>query len=128
MTIKPTHSLNEDGLNNLHKRLQYLNNRAAKPRLVAVVPKGQSVKYTPQPSNCDLRQFRFFKMELNLPDGVFISITWQYAVINIGGFIGILPGAFLEDEMTKRVEDLVVYPEDEMTKQPEDSAISLDEN
>ena len=128
ITIEPTHSLNEDLPKNLSRYIRDLTNNAAKTWLVAVIPKGQSFTYTPQPSDRDLKQFCFFKMELDLPDGVLLSLTWPCAMINVGGFIGIPPEIFDEDEMTKRLEDMTIYPEDGMTKQPQDSEMPLTEN
>ncbi len=86
--IVTTHSLNGDVLTNLRKHNRGPNNKEAKPWFIAVTPKGQRFRYTSPPSNRDLKRFHFFRMELALPDGVFISLTWPYAMINNGGFIG----------------------------------------
>lgn len=75
ITIASTHSLNEDGLKNLRKRLLGPDNEEGTPWLVAIIPKGQRFRYTPTPGTNDLQRFHFFKMEIALPDGVFLSLT-----------------------------------------------------
>ena len=110
ITIGPTHSLDMDSLKNLRTRLRDPNNGAAEPWLVAVIPKGQSFRYIHRPSDRNLKQFRFYKMELDLPDGELLPHTCPYAMINNGGFIGIPPEVFQNDEMTKRLEaEITIY-------------------
>lgn len=74
ITIRPTHSLDEDGSENRWRRLRDPHDSAAKPWFVAVIPKGQGFSYSPQPSQLDLKRFFFFKIELDIPDGVFFSL------------------------------------------------------
>jgi len=81
VTIAPTHSLNSEGLRNLRQRLVDPNNNATKPWLVAVVPKGQILTYAPPPSPANLKQLSFFKIEIELPDGVLLSLTWPLTLI-----------------------------------------------
>lgn len=81
ITIAPTHSLNPDGLSNLRKRLVDPSTRVKKPWLIAIVPEGQTLGYTPRPNESNLREFEFFKMEIKLPDGVLLSLTWPLTLM-----------------------------------------------
>lgn len=75
ITIASTHSLNDDGLKSLRKRLLCPDNKEGTPWFVAIIPKGQHFQYMPAPGTNDLQQFHFYKLEIALPDGMLISLT-----------------------------------------------------
>jgi len=71
MTLSDTHSLNDDGLKDLHRRLQILHDQPTQHWFVVVIPKGYGIKkFKDNPVKKQQEQFRFFTMELELDAGM----------------------------------------------------------
>jgi len=73
MTLSDTHSLKAKGLKELYDRLQART--PTRHMFVVVIRRGHGFKnFKPTPTPTQLRQFRFFTMELDLPVGMYLFL------------------------------------------------------
>jgi hypothetical protein len=121
MTLSNCHTINPTGLDMLYDHLNADQRSEAQHWFVFVIREGYEFRW-PDLSAKQLKKFRFFTMELKLPDGKHLSFTSVHASVADAVFVG-ADGKIFEGgvgAVGAEPNDQLVLPQDVKTTEDED--------
>jgi hypothetical protein len=118
MMLGDRHTVNPTGLEMHYGRLNADRKTETQHWFFFVIHEGRKFRY-PALSAEPLKKFRFFTLELKLPDGKHLSLTLAHASVADDVFVGANTD-ILEGAVGAEPDDQLVLPQDDKTTEGED--------